>query len=48
MKKQTKKEDPENFYFSINSNNPYEYYGTDDINEIPEHLREECKKYDKQ
>ena len=30
--------------FSTNSNNPYEYCGTDDINEIPEHLREECKK----
>jgi len=39
------KEAIKDFNFGIDVNNPFEYYGTDDINDIPEHLRAKARKY---
>lgn len=34
-----KKENKDEAEFGIDVDNPFEYYGTDDINDIPKHLR---------
>lgn len=31
--------------FGIDAENPFEYYNTTNINEIPKHLREKAKQY---
>lgn len=39
------KEEYKEFFPSIDTDNPWEYYGTDNIEDIPRHLRKEALKF---